>query len=300
MSRTREIEELSCSDGSAGLLAAAEGSAVLAAADPAAVAEVAGYLTASADTGGVLTARPGGGYLIAGKWDAVPAIARAGWFALAAEADGDPTARALVLLSAAELTARPVPEPFGLVAAETGEVVVDGIVVPAHRIVDLQAGIAAGFPLLSTRFPATAAVALGLARGGLGCFLDFARKRSRNGAIKPMIDDHTIQVELTRLVTGLRAARHLLHDEIAGVGERMGTGQRVRIAAASWHAYRAARAVVEFAFEKSGGSALYDGSAIQRIWCDLSALDRLGIFGVAAERAISLAQLGRYVTPGDI
>lgn len=161
---------------------------------------------------------------------------------------------------------------------------VTDVVVPADRTVDLMADepcideTVVHVPLPSLFSPMVASVALGAARGALDDVLTLAAGKTPLLDPAPLATNPLFHHQVAVADTELRAAAALL-DRIAGEvwdtaarREPLPLDLRGRVrAAAAWATGRAA-AAIDVAYHAGGGTALYDGSPLQRRFRDVHAI----------------------------
>ncbi|KMS87530.1 acyl-CoA dehydrogenase family protein [Prauserella rugosa] len=264
-----------------------------------------GPLTGCLRPGGTLVRTPRG-YVLDGEWPGVPGAETASRFGLVAQRDsiaGIGTEPVLVLVPRGAVhigTNRPA----GLLSVHPRTVSVTGLAVPENAVHDAFAP-GTGHLLPVTARCAETSVLLGLARRALTEITRTARHRSRLGSVHRMAEEPLLQTELNRTVQDFRAARALFHTELARLpdsasGTTLTTARRVTFAAAALHTYQTAIETIRFSFGKAGGSALYNGHALQECWRDAETLAREFLVSPRAERAVAHAQLGGRPQPGLI
>jgi alkylation response protein AidB-like acyl-CoA dehydrogenase len=133
------------------------------------------------------------------------------------------------------------------------------------------------FPLFGLLALAIAGVSLGIARGALTEVTALAAVKRPEGSRRLLGERGTVQAELARAEASLRAARALLMDEIDQAWElARGDGEisietRTSLRLAATHAARAARGVVDSAYDLAGGSSLYESGPLARRFRDAHA-----------------------------
>lgn len=119
-------------------------------------------------------------------------------------------------------------------------------------------------------------VPLGLAKAALNCFVE-ARKAKLAGASETDIAEQTPSLLLlSEASADIDAAWALVEADCALIGdgnrpERLGAINRARYTRNVAYAVQKCRAATNKLYEASGGSAIYDGFAMQRIWRDINA-----------------------------
>lgn len=121
-----------------------------------------------------------------------------------------------------------------------------------------------------------AALALGVARGALGCMVDRASAKARGFEGSVLGDRPAFQRDLGRMDMQLRAARAMTFEVFEEVWCGLGPGvgpephQQARMRSAASLATEIGLDVVTRLFRYSGGEAVYGSSEIQRRWRDLT------------------------------
>jgi alkylation response protein AidB-like acyl-CoA dehydrogenase len=125
--------------------------------------------------------------------------------------------------------------------------------------------------LLMTMAPG---IPLGIARRALDEFEKIAPTRGRRGG-DPLSSDPSIQIEVAQAEAALRAARALVFetwDEMwtkLTSGESLTMDDRAGISMASLNCMRAGIQAVDIAYHRTGASAIYDSSPLQRCFRDI-------------------------------
>ncbi len=123
---------------------------------------------------------------------------------------------------------------------------------------------------------AFAGVALGIARGALDAFVDFARNKVLRGMKSPLRDNAVVQAGTARAEAGLQSARHyLLHvldtlwSGVRAPGGSLTLEHRMALRLASTHAIHQAREAVDFAYHSAGASAIFEDHPLERRFRDI-------------------------------
>ncbi|MCG8591010.1 MAG: acyl-CoA dehydrogenase [Proteobacteria bacterium] len=120
-----------------------------------------------------------------------------------------------------------------------------------------------------------AAWALGVARSALDDVMELAREKVRMGDPAPLAHKLTFQRDLAHHEAMWRAARELVVQTFARVGDSvrdggdLSAGLRADARLAATYATQAAREVVEFAHLGAGTTAIREGSRLERAFRDL-------------------------------
>ncbi|MGH9166322.1 MAG: acyl-CoA dehydrogenase family protein [Acidimicrobiia bacterium] len=102
-------------------------------------------------------------------------------------------------------------EKMGLRGSPTGELVLDGVRVPAESLVGQEGeGFRIAMMTLDRSRPAIGAQAVGIAQGAFDVALDYARQRRQFG--RPIIDHQAVGFMLADMDMRIRAARHLVYE----------------------------------------------------------------------------------------
>ena len=120
-----------------------------------------------------------------------------------------------------------------------------------------------------------AAVACGIARGALDCFLDVARNKVPRGLKSPIRDNAVVQSNLAQAEVNLRAARAFVLQSMAGIWKDLSAGntitveQRITIRMASTNAIHKAKDAVDFAYNAAGATAIFENHPLERRFRDI-------------------------------
>jgi alkylation response protein AidB-like acyl-CoA dehydrogenase len=102
-------------------------------------------------------------------------------------------------------------EKMGLRGSPTGELVLDGVRVPAENLVGKEGeGFQIAMMTLDRSRPAIGAQAVGISQGAFDVALDYARQRRQFG--RPIIDNQAVGFMLADMDMRIRAARHLVYE----------------------------------------------------------------------------------------
>ncbi len=120
-----------------------------------------------------------------------------------------------------------------------------------------------------------AAVACGIARGALDCFLDVARNKVPRGLKSPLRDNAVVQSNLAQAEVNLRAARAFVLQSMAAIWKDLSAGntitveQRITIRMAATNAIHKAKDAVDFAYNAAGATAIFENHPLERRFRDI-------------------------------
>lgn len=120
-----------------------------------------------------------------------------------------------------------------------------------------------------------AAVACGIARGALDCFLDVARNKVPRGLKSPLRDNAVVQSNLAQAEVNLRSARAFLLQSMAGIWKDLSAGntitveQRIIIRMAATNAIHKAKDAVDFTYNAAGATAIFENHPLERRFRDI-------------------------------
>lgn len=120
-----------------------------------------------------------------------------------------------------------------------------------------------------------AAVACGIARGALDCFLDVARNKVPRGLKSPLRDNAVVQSNLAQAEVNLRSARAFLLQSMAGIWKDLSAGntitveQRIIIRMAATNAIHKAKDAVDFTYNSAGATAIFENHPLERRFRDI-------------------------------
>jgi alkylation response protein AidB-like acyl-CoA dehydrogenase len=120
-----------------------------------------------------------------------------------------------------------------------------------------------------------AAVACGIARGALDCFIDIATSKVARGSKSPLRDNAVVQSGLAQAEVDLRAARSLVLQSMAEIWNNLSAGatitveQRITVRMAATHAIHKGREAVDFAYNAAGATAIFDDHPLERRFRDI-------------------------------
>lgn len=259
-----------------------------------------------------------GGVRLSGRWSWATGVMDGNWTIVGALCGPDNAIYpALALVPADDIRIVDVWQTDGMRATGSNDVVIDGVFVPAHRLVkvsDIYAGTAPGallhdadvyrWPLIPALAMVAAMPALGAAERVTEIFAErlFERVLAYEGGTQK--DKPAAQARLAEARVRLRALHGLLADTVGRIDQTLAAGDRVprpvradaRLAAA--HIVRESRAVIAGLLEASGASAHFLSSPLQRAKRDVDVLSGHVVFDydVSRELAGALA-IGLKVAP---
>jgi alkylation response protein AidB-like acyl-CoA dehydrogenase len=142
-----------------------------------------------------------------------------------------------------------------------------------------------------------AGLPLGIARRAVDEFRDLAKRKSRAMDGTSLADDSAIQVDLARAEADLRAARTLVLDAFDRAWDTLqerenSLEERTRMTMAVVAAMRLCTGAVDVAFQRAGGSALYDTNPLQRCFRDIHAAGQHIVFSHETWKRIGKSLLG--------
>jgi indole-3-acetate monooxygenase len=170
---------------------------------------------------------------------------------------------------------------LGMRGTGSGDLSVDGVLVPYERTVSLvedQPRLARPlylFPAFGLLAMGIAAVALGIARGAVNDMMELAGAKVPVGARKPVAHRAATQSALAESEAALRAARAFLLDEAgcawshATAAGELTLTDRAGLRLAATHAVRTAAQVVRTMHDLAGGTSVYADSPLERRFRDI-------------------------------
>jgi alkylation response protein AidB-like acyl-CoA dehydrogenase len=226
--------------------------------------------------------RVGGGYRVSGRWAFCSGIMHSdhlfGGCMVEGEAGGAPSVRVLGIPTG-ELEIIDTWHTSGLRGTGSHDAVADGVLVPDHRSFSLLDPPTSDAPLY--RFPifaffalSIAAAALGNARGAIDDLSALAAGKIAQGSSRTLAQRPATWAAVARAEASLRSARAFYYEAIAEAwaaaqsSEPVGVELRTGLRLAATHAVRAAADVARDMYDLGGGSAIYDGSPLQRRFRD--------------------------------
>ena len=241
-----------------------------------------------------------GSYSLSGFWPFGSGCQHSRWLLLGAEtvdADGAAAGPADLLVPTSEVEIKDDWYVSGLAGTGSCSLAVDGLAVPAHRALSIDAlidggtpGMAAGYDGWLHRAEAVPVLALCLCGGALGlgraALAEFRRKAvGKEVAYTPHVlsDWSAAHIALGHAASTIEAAHLVLYraaddiDRHAQDGRRMSMEMRARIRMDCAHGVKLALDGVDKLFVMSGGSSLSLRSPLQRAARDLRAINMHGL-----------------------
>lgn len=226
-----------------------------------------------------------GGWSVTGSWRWCSGAPWATWFTFSVNGAEDPSGSPIVAVVPAgevELDADSW-DTVGLRGTASWTARLSSCFVPAARTFALDAPEPVrDEPIFSVPFASfaqatMAAVSVGLGRRLTSEFVALAEEKIPTAAEQPLSSDRTVQLELGRAVSGLRAAEHYLAAAVEGTWQAAVDGADPRPAAdelrlAATHAVSVGGRAALALREHTGMSALVATSSIGRVMADLDAV----------------------------
>ena len=219
-----------------------------------------------------------GGVVVSGRWAFCSGICHADVMFAGCLLDERPVP-AIVALPTRDLTVVDTWHTLGLRGTGSHDTVADEVFVPADRVFSLLDGPLIDRPLY--RFPvfgffalSIGAAALGNARAAIDDLVELAADKKGLGSTRTLAERPATQAAVATAESTLGAARALYYQAIEdawqatqdGAGVSVDLRNRLRLAAT--HGVRTAAEVVRVMYDLGGGSAIYDGSPLQRRFRD--------------------------------
>jgi alkylation response protein AidB-like acyl-CoA dehydrogenase len=242
-----------------------------------------------------------GGYRLSGRWAFASGCDNAQWALCAAilpPAQGRSPGPAFLLVPAADYTMDDDWDVVGLIGTGSKTLLLDGVVVPPHRILTFAQATSGhtpgaelyadqplfNIPLLSAIPASLASTAVGAAKGALDAYLDNVAGRVTRGAVaganKRMRELPTIQLRVAEAAASVDAAREILlrdlsdAENIAARTKAFPLDQRLKCRRGQAFAVKLAIQAVEALNASTGGLGLQMSNPVQRAWRDANAVGR--------------------------
>jgi alkylation response protein AidB-like acyl-CoA dehydrogenase len=229
--------------------------------------------------------RVDGGVVVSGRWAFCSGITHADMLFAGCLIDsdsgpsGDRPAPSVAALTKEDLEIRDTWHTLGLRGTGSHDAVADEVFVPAARVFSLFDGPVLDRPLY--RFPifgffalSIAAAALGNARAAIDALVELAAIKVGLGSSRTLAERAPTQASAASAESALRAARALYYEAIEAAwqaaqrDEPVAVERRNELRLAATHAVRTSAEVVRSMYDLAGGSAIYDGSPLQRYFRD--------------------------------
>ena len=222
-----------------------------------------------------------GGVVVSGRWSFCSGIRHADWLfaGFVLETGAKPVLR-VAALPKSELEVPDTWHTTGLRGTGSHDAVAREVFVPDHRMLSVVDGPPQDttalyrFPLFGFFALSVAAAAMGNAFGALDDFVALAGKRSPLGSSRTLAERSSTHAAVAEAEAALRAARAFYYEAIGDAWRAaQGTAPvpveaRAALRLAATHATRTAKQVVASLYDLAGGSAIYDGSPLQRRFRD--------------------------------
>lgn len=225
---------------------------------------------------GTLT-KSGDGYTATGHWLAIPGIDHVNWLILAGTVqDGEESHPALFAVRKSEGTVVADWDVTGLQGAGANSIKLDGVAIPAHRVLD-NTGVARRRSSL-----ALAAVPLGATASMIETFSAMCQDTMRRG--RRVADNFATGLRIAESKADVDAAILSITATAAATMEaaRSGNGpspeQRALNALKATHAVQAASRSADRIFAAAGAKAILESLPIQRYMMDVHCLAALDVF----------------------
>jgi alkylation response protein AidB-like acyl-CoA dehydrogenase len=223
------------------------------------------------------TARPvPGGVVVSGRWAFCSGITHADVLFAGCVLDGRP---AVVALPTEQLQVLDTWHTLGLRGTGSHDAVADEVFVPDDRVLSIFDGPVLDRPLY--RFPpfgffaaCITAAAMGNARAAIDDFVELAGAKKGVASARTLAERPAIQAAVAAAEADLESARALYYQAIETAWQASQDGPpvpveaRTRVRLAATHGVRTAADVVRTMYDLAGGSAIYDGAALQRRFRD--------------------------------
>jgi len=291
----RVIEELSRADGSTGWCAMIGATSGVTAAYLPEEQGRAIYGVPGAVTGGVFAAHgravaAGGGYRVTGRWPFASGCQHCGWLMAGSVViedgrprllpSGLPDSR-LMFFPRSEARILDTWDVSGLRGTGSHDIEVADAFVPHARSVSIitdrprEQGPLYRFPVFGLLALGGAAVALGLARASVEELDRLAASKVPTAGRRRLCERGVAQVERARAEALIGAARAFLFEaveearEAASAASEIPVDRRARLRLAATHATLAAAEAVDLMYNAGGGTSVYAGSPLQRLFRDV-------------------------------
>jgi alkylation response protein AidB-like acyl-CoA dehydrogenase len=219
-----------------------------------------------------------GGVVVSGRWAYCSGIGHSDVLFAGCMIEGDPRP-SVVALRRDDLEVLDTWHTLGLRGTGSNDCVADELLVPDGRAFSLFDGPAVDRPLY--RFPvfgffalSIAAAALGNAQAAIDELVALAGGKVGAGSTRTLAERAPTQASVAAAEASLRAARALYYEAIEAAWQAAQAEGPVSVALrnglrlAATHAVRTSAEVTRSMYDLAGGSAIYDGSPLQRRFRD--------------------------------
>jgi indole-3-acetate monooxygenase len=224
-----------------------------------------------------------GGYRVSGTWSFCSGIMHSdylfGGCLVESEQEGGAPTPCVLGFPVSELEIADSWNTSGLRGTGSHDATADNVFVPEHRslwLLDPPTSDAAlyRFPVLAFFALSISAAALGNARGAIDDLVELAGVKVGQGSSRTLAQRPATWSVVAQAEAALRAARALYYEAIdqawraAETPEPVSTELRLGLRLAATHAVRTAADIARQMYDLGGGSAIYDGSPLQRRFRD--------------------------------
>jgi alkylation response protein AidB-like acyl-CoA dehydrogenase len=149
-------------------------------------------------------------------------------------------------------------------------------------------------------------VALGLARRAMDELVDLAVVKSPQGSSRPLAERAPIQADVAAAEAIVRSARGFLDDVVGEAWDTVAAGdastdeQRRSIRLAATHATAESARAVDLMYTAGGGAAIYDDSALQRVFRDVHVATQHAIVAPRTRELVGRMRLGLDTHTGQL
>jgi indole-3-acetate monooxygenase len=213
------------------------------------------------------------GVTVSGRWSFCSGITHADYlFGGCVLEDGSP---AVAAMPVADLQILDTWHTLGLRGTGSHDTVAESICVPTDQVFALTAGPVIDRALY--RFPTfgffalcITAAAMGNARAAIDGFVELATEKKGSGSSRTLAERPAVQAAVAEAQARLAAARALYYESIEAAwlesqgGDPVSVAARTQLRLAATHGVRTAADVVHTMYDLAGGTAIYDGAALQR------------------------------------
>ena len=257
-----------------------------------------------------------GGYRLRGRYPWASGVRHADWMIAGGLIHGgDHPEFRLFLIPRSDYSIVDVWHNAGLSATGSDDVVFDDVFVPEHRSVVMETmregrspGAAVNahpmyaVPLVGIAAYAILGPAIGIARGGVEAWTEFARKKVHSYTREQMAASVTLQIRLAEIDADIDAAELLVRRAIGIVEtwQPLSLEMRVRNRRDFTRALRMLASAMDRLLLAGGASGLLESSPVQRAWRDVNAIStHVAVNFEAAGENYGRMALGLPLNPND-
>jgi alkylation response protein AidB-like acyl-CoA dehydrogenase len=267
-----------------------------------------------------------GGYRLSGRWSFASGCDNSQWAFCAARLPANDTGvsePAFFLVPCDDYVIDDTWDTIGLAGTGSKTLVLDNVLVPAHRLLlfsDAAAGRSPGSRLYANRLfaipiycqlsPCLAAAGVGAAMGALEDFVAATGQRLTRGSVtggnNRMAEFPTVQIKVAEAAASIDAARFILLRDFEGIAREIReqgkatTERRVTNRRGQAFAVNLAVRAVDILNAATGGNGLAMSNPIQRAWRDVNAVGRHvslnwdSVGAMYGQMALGLEPRGQY------